>query len=225
MPDTIIQGDDGAGRLKGLPVDLPGNSKYNKPKAEEPSEKRAERITKNVGRKRERGFAHRFAAGLGAEDGQSVQDYLIFEVLLPAARDMVSDAVSLGINRILYGDSRPRHRHGEPNRTNYSSYSRNQTATGTNNYGSRTISRDAAARHDFGEIVLETRGEAEDVLDRLRDLIKQYDSARVTDLYDLVGITGSFTDDRWGWSDLRDARVKPIRGGYLLVMPRTEPIQ
>lgn len=86
------------------------------------------------------------------------------------------------------------------------------------------LSRQARANHDFGEIILATRAEAEDVLEQLRELINQYEIATVSDLYQLVGHTGEFTDDKWGWDDLRSASIRPIRGGYLLNMPRTQPI-
>lgn len=78
--------------------------------------------------------------------------------------------------------------------------------------------------HDFSDIILASRADAEEVLDRLRDLVSQYDVATVNDLYDLVGLTGEFTDDKWGWTDLRTASVRVVRGGYLLNLPRTQPI-
>lgn len=86
------------------------------------------------------------------------------------------------------------------------------------------MSRQARAAHDFDEIVLETRGDAEIVIEKLRDTLAQYDVVTVADLYDLVGITGSFTDNKWGWYNLRDARVSPVRGGYLLDLPGTTAI-
>jgi hypothetical protein len=86
------------------------------------------------------------------------------------------------------------------------------------------MSRQQRAQHDFSDIILASRADAEDVLDRLRDLINQYEMATVSDLYDLVGLTGEFTDDKWGWYDLRSAAVQAVRGGYLLRLPRTQPL-
>src|SRR5690606_42119776 len=91
--------------------------------------------------------------------------------------------------------------------------------------GKRSMSDRRRAAHDFKEIVLATRSEAEEVLDRLSDLINSYDVALVSDLYDLIGITGSFTDDRWGWTSLTGARVERVRDGYLLNLPRTQSIE
>ena len=81
------------------------------------------------------------------------------------------------------------------------------------------------ATHNFDGIILESRREAEEVIDRLGDLIDNYDAATVSDLYELVGITGSFTDDKWGWTDIRSAGIRRVREGYLLQLPRTEPLR
>ena len=139
------------------------------------------------------------------------------EVLVPALKNMVSDAVSQGFERILFGEARPRSS-ARSGRTNYSTYS---DRTMDNR---RDMSRRARATHDFSDVILDNRGDAEDVLDRLRDLISQFEVATVSDLYDLVGLTGEFTDDKWGWYDLKSASVRVIRGGYLLNLPRTQPI-
>jgi hypothetical protein len=79
-------------------------------------------------------------------------------------------------------------------------------------------------RHDFSEVILENRTDAEEVLDGLRELIERYDQASVSDFYELVGITPDFTDNKWGWTDLRDARVQIVRGGFILRLPRTQSL-
>ena len=66
--------------------------------------------------------------------------------------------------------------------------------------------------------------EAENIIDRLSDLIENYDTATVADLYDLAGITSNFTDDRWGWYTLEGASVSHLREGYLLNLPKPVPI-
>lgn len=86
------------------------------------------------------------------------------------------------------------------------------------------MSRQARARHNFDEIVLDQRSEAEDVIDRLFDLVSRYESASVADLYELVGLSSVHTDNRWGWTDLTGAGVSRIRGGYLLDLPEPEPL-
>lgn len=208
--------DDGGGRQKTAKVNYPSNARADKGKPQKPL---IEQVTTGVVTQRRKPLMSRITESVTGDSTQSVGEYIVLEVLLPAAKNMISDAVSQGIDRLLFGESR-RAKSGE--RPGYTNYQR--ASTGTSNYQRRDISPRSRATHDFDDIVLATRSEAEDVLDRLQDLIKQYEVAKVADLYDLVGISGSFTDDRWGWTDLRDARVRNIRGGYLLELPRTQPI-
>lgn len=211
-----MQVDDGGGRQRSVRVNYPGNSKTGK---EAQPEKVVEKITVGEVRTRKKGLASRIGGSMVSEKTDSVGSYILFEVLIPAAKNMISDAVSQGVERMLFGEVRSRGRDNRPGYTNY-----NKVRSTTGEYGNRDISRRSRTTHDFDEIILSSRGEAEEVLDRLRDLVDKYETATVNDLYDLVGITGSFTDDKWGWYDLKEAMVRPIRGGYIVVLPRTQPI-
>ena len=87
------------------------------------------------------------------------------------------------------------------------------------------MSRRARANFDFQEIVLATRVEADEVIDRLFNIIQEFEQATVRDLYDLVGERASFTDEKYGWTNIRTADVRRIREGYLLDLPRPEPLR
>ena len=56
------------------------------------------------------------------------------------------------------------------------------------------------------------------------ELIKEYGQVAVADLYDLVGITGSYTDNKYGWTNLRNAEAIRDRDGYLLRLPKALPL-
>jgi hypothetical protein len=88
----------------------------------------------------------------------------------------------------------------------------------------RAISRQARGRHDFDEIVLDSRTEAEQVIDQLFDVVSRYESATVADLYALVGLAAAHTDYKWGWTDLQGAGVSRIRDGFILDLPDPEPL-
>lgn len=57
----------------------------------------------------------------------------------------------------------------------------------------------------------------------MQDLIDTYGMVSVADLYDLVGINGSYTDNKYGWTHLRSADVQRVRDGYLLKLPKALP--
>lgn len=167
--------------------------------------------------------ANKLASSLG-----QVFEYVTQDVLIPAAKDMFSDAVSQGVDQMLFGETRSRRassgRSSSSNRNGYVSYNRYSTpnARARTEEPPRTISKSARAKHDFNEIVLASRLEAEEVIDRMFDLVERYESATVSDLYELLGIQGKYTDDNWGWVDFRGATVRRIRTGYMLDIPEPE---
>lgn len=206
-----------AEEIKKTVVNYQANSHKSKAGPEK-EPKKVEKVVSGEVVQRKKPLGRKIADTFTGDDMQSVGGYILFEVMLPAAKTMISDAVSQGIERLLFGDSRPR------GRTNYTSYNRMSGSSATRKDEPRTISRHARATHDFDEIVVESRGEAAAVLDQLTELIDRYNVATVNDLYELVGITGTFADDKWGWTDLRSASVRRVRDGYLLDLPRTSPL-
>lgn len=196
-------------------VNYQGNS--HRDKEEKAPKKDIKPIVESGAIQRKKPLGRRFSEVFMGDDARNVGNYLFFDVAVPAAKSFIMDMVSQGIERALYGDSRPRSssRERSGGYTNYNKISKRDDR--------REISRRARSTHDFREIIIENRGEAEGVLDALSDLIRQYDVATVADLYELVNISGSFTDDKWGWTEMRNASIRRVREGYLLVLP--EPVE
>jgi hypothetical protein len=209
--------------------DYPSNSKARPtigPRSEEP--KKVERVTSGEVIRQKKSWRKRFNENFVGGDARSVSSYVFLDVLIPAAKDAISDAISGGIEKMLFGEARSSSRRsarGYGSNNSYTSYNR---FTPNSPLGRRDEprgpSRRARATHDFDEIVLATRVEAEEVVDRLFNLVSQYESATVADLYDMVGVTGNYTDDKWGWTDIRGAGVTRVRNGYLLDLPKPEPL-
>lgn len=78
--------------------------------------------------------------------------------------------------------------------------------------------KERASKAQF-DVVFETRKEAEQVLELLRDIIYTYDLATCADYYDLVGLQPDYKDNRHGWTDLKDAVVKRVSRGYIIDLP------
>ncbi len=153
-----------------------------------------------------------------AEDAGNVRDYVVDEVILPAIRnllhDMVTEAADMmfGVKRRT-GESRSSYRYG-------SYYRGGETST-------RRDEPPFRSRRDFdvGEIVLETRADAEDVLAEMDDLLARYGEVTVTNLYDILGMDPSnYQANHYGWTSLRDAGVQHVHDGYLLKLPRPVPL-
>ena len=58
----------------------------------------------------------------------------------------------------------------------------------------------------------------------MEEEIDQYGIISVSDLCELVGISGNYTDNKYGWTSLRTADVVRTRDGYILKLPKALPI-
>lgn len=204
--------------------EFPSNSKRPTRTRDEPKE--VKRVVQGEVVRRKTPLGRRMTQNLIGGDAQSVWGYVFGDVLAPAFRDMIADAVTGGVERMIFGDSthsrsRSRHR-GGPSRTDYNSISRGRPSH--RDEPRRELSRRARSSHSFDEIILETRVEAEEVLDRMEAFLDKYDSVSVADFYELCGVSGNYTDQKYGWTDIRTASIQRVRGGYLMNMPKPEPL-
>ena len=46
----------------------------------------------------------------------------------------------------------------------------------------------------------------------------------MADFYELAGIESEWTDEKYGWGELSEARVERVRNGYIVALPKPEPI-
>ena len=74
---------------------------------------------------------------------------------------------------------------------------------------------------DARDIVFETRGEAEEVRDRLNEIADTYACATVADLKDLSGIIGTWTATKMFWTpvSLKHAEINRVREGWIINLP------
>ena len=89
--------------------------------------------------------------------------------------------------------------------------------------GSSTMPRRTTKR-TFDDIWFENRGDVEDVVDNLNAIMETYHVVSAADLFDLAKQDSVWTDNRYGWTDLRAMRVVEGGGGYILKMPPPRPI-
>lgn len=201
---------------------FPPNMMKSRIETEKQEEKKVESVVSGEVTRRKKPLSKRFHETFLGGDARGTATFVIFSVLIPAAKDMLVDAGAQGIERLVYGESRRRPSQRGPNPAGYFSYNR---AIPSDRPPPATMSRRGRARHDFDEIVLQTRSEAEEVLDRMFDLLSRYDSVSVADLYELTGIQSAHTDQKWGWVELRGSMVSRTRtGGYVLDLPEPVPL-
>lgn len=196
--------------------------KSNSHKSKEVDEKKkVEKVVKGKVKTKKKNGITKFADVFVSEDVSSVKSYIIGEVLIPAMKKALSDIVTNGIDMILYGESGVTKRKSPGSRVSYTNYyDRRDRDRDRYGYDDRRV----RAGYDFNDVILDSRGEAEDVLSRMDELIDNYGIVSVADFYDLCGITGSYTDNKYGWTDIRSAQVVRVRDGYKIKLPRALPL-
>lgn len=196
----------------------PNSNRFKEEQNEKVEEKRIEKVVTGKVLTKKRSKANRFFDEIISEDAKNVKSYVFGEVLIPAIKKAISDIVTDGIDIILYGESRKSGRRNSiSDRVSYRSYYDDRSSREP-----RNTYRNVGYSYD--DIILDSRGEAEEVLARMDELMDTYGLVRVADLYDLVGITGNYTDNKYGWTNIRNAEVLRVREGYMIKMPRAVPI-
>ena len=180
-------------------------------------------VSKGSVAKKKRTVADKFKdAFLG--ESENLGDYIMYDVLVPAFRDTVSE-MGFGIIERLFGNGRSYRSRGNIVRDRGRSYvSYNSPSRNDRGRDRRDIDRESRARHSFDNVVFANKWEAEDVLAHLVDMILEYGEATVRSFYELSNIEADYTGDRYGWTNLRDAYVDRTRNGYVIVFPQTRPL-
>lgn len=201
---------------RGDTKEAPENPKRNK---------RKPIVTKGSVSKKKRTVLDKFKESFLGES-ENLGDYIMYDVLVPAFRDTISD-MGFGVIERLFGNGRSRHR-GSSNISrdrgrSYVSYNNSSSRKDDRGNG-RDLDRNSRARHDFDNVVFTNKWEAEDVLSHLADLISEYGEATVRDFYEFSDIESAYTDDKYGWTNLRDAYVDRTRNGFIIAFPQTRPL-
>lgn len=201
-----------------MPDYTPNSHKYRqeqqKKEKEAAPDKKIEKVVNGATKSKKRAEMRKFTETFLQDDVSSVKEYLLYDVAVPALKNTIVDIFTGGITRLLLGEGARGTSRSTASRVSYRDYY--ARPSDRRDYGpTRT-----RASFDYDDIVIPTRGEAEEVLYRMEELIAKYGMASIADLNELCGITGNYTDNKYGWTDLRSASVAPVRGGYRLKLPR-----
>ena len=169
--------------------------------------------------------------------GEKLKDVLsdiFLDVLIPAAKDTASDAITKGVDMILFGEVRSRgsvstrRTSSGGSYVSYSSYSRGKSRRDDD------ISR--RAKFDFSGIEFEDdpdpngmTGEekAYEVLDAVNDWMDMYDGEiSVSEFLQFAGVSPRHNDDKWVWTNIDSARVlQNGSGNWYIRMPQPRPVR
>lgn len=219
--ETKKQKTDYSGAVKDTPID-------GQP------EKQAEKVVASVVETKvivkKKGIGQKVKGIISQADLPGVISYVTYDVLIPAARNMIVDSLIEGVHRAFYkgerygrsmyggGPTGPRISYSTPVDRGGSPLSRSAPPR-SSVLGSRT------SRHIRDDFIISSRSEADRVLERLGDIIDRYGVASVADLKDLMGVSSTHVDQKWGWTFVGDAEVRQVREGFVIDLAPEEALQ
>lgn len=207
-----------------------GNPAASRPEETKPQDRKVEPVVVGKVIRRKKSLGKRFMETFFSGDSNGVLNYLVRDVLVPAFQATVTDVISQGIEKAVYGEVRTQHRSSRPggigsrNITSYDRYSAAPRPTVSAPVGPRRAPS-RSSQYDVGDIVLETRMEAQDVLETMSNILDQYDIVTVGDLYSLTKEPTQPQDYKFGWTDLSHADMRRVREGYMLILPQPEDLR
>lgn len=209
-------------------MDYTPNSRRDKPgqNADKTAERKKHSAIVTSASVKKKSELSKIASSFIAEEAANIKNKALNDILLPTIRDTIWSIFTSSLEMLLYGGT--------------SRFAKSSRSTGTYaapyiDYSSPKKKRErepesrSNSRIDLDDVVFRTEDDALNVLDNLRDDVKEYGVAKVGDLYDLSNMAhlAPFTADRYGWTNLDRAEVVRLRGGvgYIIKFPKPMAIE
>lgn len=201
--------------------------------APETIEKKVEKVVTGDVITKKRSLGRKFKDIFVGDDAKGVVFYVATEVLLPAAKNLVVDATTKGIERMMYGESHAPNRrvygygnntHISYNNMNERSYDRGYRAPSGRRVDHSRMETRRSARMS-SDYILTSRHEAESVVEGMGNILDSWGIVTVSDLHELIGLPTTPQDNKHGWDSMQGIRVRQTREGYLLDIPPADPIR
>lgn len=193
--------------------------------ADIPDKKEVRKVTD--ARVRKQGLVKRLAKSIVEDSIETARERAIEDIIVPGFKSLIFDTITEIFDVMLFGGGGERQFRGSDRR--YSNSRKSEKASYSDYYQNGGSRREGRSRRDSlyepDEIIVDTRTEARNALDELDFTIRKYGQASVADFYDIVGVTGDWTDNQYGWMNLRGASIKPVRDGFMIILPRTQVLR
>lgn len=143
---------------------------------------------------------------------KEVGRHLLLDIVIPMMQKIVMDSANEGL-AMMFGR--------QPSKTDYSRSKPDRASY--QNYYDRRDYREArpSVRDNFDIVYYQNRGDAETVLYRMKEQIRDYDAVSVADMYEFSGLVAEPQYNRYGWMDLNSVSISRTRNGdYVIDLPR-----
>lgn len=169
---------------------------------------------------KKKNWAERTIAIIMGDDEKSIGSFLWRDVFVPAVKTTLYDIFVGGLEMRLFGETRSRSaRVARDDRPGMVSYNGMFGGTGKRNPNNW----DGGSRERVTEVsnfIFGYRQDAVALLNRLDDIIRDYQETSVADFYEALGKPSQYTDRSWGWKDISTSRIVPNGDGWSIDMPR-----
>ena len=179
-------------------------------------ERQIKKVVQGTAKTRKKSGIHNLTEVFVSEDAGNVKSYLREDVLIPGIRKILYTIISEGAHMIFLGGAGARKGVGS-SKISYRDF-----------YEQKDVVRRPETtrnRFDHDDILFDSRGDAEAVLDEMIEVIGKYGLVTVADMYDMAQLSQPYTSNRYGWTNLSSAEVKRVGGGYILDLPKAKPIE
>ena len=89
----------------------------------------------------------------------------------------------------------------------------------------KVIAKKKVKVEPFDDLIFYERKDAENVLDMLKTLIKDYGVVTVMDFKDLSAVSSDYSDTEIGWTNLDKAEVVEYKKYYRIKLPNPKPVE
>jgi hypothetical protein len=172
-------------------------------------------------------------------DFKRVSYYVGSEVLLPAIRRMIYDTGTAALGQAIFGEA-PIQRKRDPQFPgDYKSRIQYNQQYGGPLARARMLEEEELDRarlrrgtttsrrpgtFSMDDFAHPTRDDAATTLETMLECIDQYKEVTVAEYYEMIGIPSNYMDHKWGWTYLADAEIRQTRHGFVLDLPKAEPL-
>lgn len=202
----------------------PNSFKYKEEQLK--NQQRQKKVIANTATVKKKGTLRKIAEAFVVDDVSSVVTDTVTDGIIPAIQkalyDIVVNTAGIAIyhNKAIPGSTQNVYRNNSSrvtfigNNTPYNSFS-NQSRPQS------VIGREPLKKvFDYDEIVFSSRSDAEMILFSMQNILADYKIVKVSDFYDLAGISCEYIAFEYGWSDLKNAGIKRVNGGWTIVLPK-----
>ena len=188
--------------------------------------KEVAKVAKGSVKTKKKSELNKIANSIISEECRSIKEYAIYEVIVPVVKETISQLVKGSIDMLFFGEvrstsSRGGRSSGNSSRVSYRDY-----------YDDNRRDRDRDSRrrdpiYSCDDIIFDSKADAEEVLNRMDEIVDSYGAVSVSDLFELAGVTGNgYTDQNYGWTSTRSASVERVsHGEYIIRLTRPKHIK